>query len=214
MKSRAFSCGRDRRACSGAAILESVLVMVVLLLILSGFLQLFQLSMARAFADFAAFRGARSAAVGFRDFLVQREARIKAIPASGVMIQPERSRDFDSADDQFAFERSAIPLFSRGRQYMEYDHWISGSPEFHTNYHCPYYGLPSTVGGNGCVCSCSAGKSSAQVETSRTDETVRTVFRFRDYPFVMPLREAFFQGDGMDISSEVKLTNHASSILQ
>ena len=215
MKSRAFACGRrNRRTCSGAAILESVLVMVVLLLILSGFLQLFQLSMARAFADFAAFRGARSAAVGFRDFLVQREARIKAIPASGVMVQPDKSRNFDSADDQFAFEKSAIPLFSQGRQYLEYDHWYSGLPEFHTDYHCPYYGLPSASGGSGCVCPNSVGKSAVQVEISRTDETVKTVFRFRDYPFVMPLREAFFQGNGMDISSEVKLTNHASSILQ
>ena len=214
MKSRAFSYGRNRRTCSGAAVLESVLVMVVLLLILSGFLQLFQLSMARAFADFAAFRGARSAAVGFRDFLVQREARIKAIPASGVMIQPEKSRNFDSADEQFAFEKSVIPFFYRGRQYLEYDHWISGSPEFHTDYHCPYYGLPSSSGGSGCVCSCASGKAAVQVETSRTDDAVKTVFRFRDYPFVMPLREAFFQEKGMNISAEVKLTNHASSILQ
>lgn len=214
MRSRAFSCGRGRRACGGAAILESVLVMVVLLLILFGFLQLFQLSMARAFADFAAFRGARSACVGFRDFLVQREARIRAIPASGVMITPGESRSFDSAADQFAFEKSVIPLYSKGRQYLEYDHWISGSPDFHTNYHCPYYGLPSSSGSEGCVCSCAAGKATVQVNTARTEESVRTVFRFRDYPFVMPLREAFFQGNGMDISSEVKLTNHASSILQ
>ena len=214
MRSRGFSCGRDRRSCSGAAILESVLVMVVLLLILFGFLQLFQLSMARAFADFAAFRGARSASVGFRDYLVQREARLRSIPASGIMTEPTESRYFDSAEEQFAFEKSVIPLFSGGRQYLEYDHWLSGASAVHSDYHCPYYGLPSSSGGDGCTCSCATGKAAVYVETSRTDEAVKTVFRFRNYPFVMPLREAFFQGNGMDISSEVKLTNHASSILQ
>ena len=30
----------------------------------------------------------------------------------------------------------------------------------------------------------------------------------------VPLREAFFREKSMDITSEVKLTNHASSILQ
>lgn len=214
MKNRAFSCGRDRRSCGGAAVLESVLVMVVLLLILFGFLQLFQLSMARAFADFAAFRAARSASVGFQDYLVQREARIRSIPASGILVEPQGYRGFDSAADQFAFEKSAIPLFSRGKQYLEYDHWLSGTPDLHSNYHCPYYGLPWSSGGSDCVCSCAEGKAAVQVETSRSDEAVKAVFRFRDHPFSMPLREAFFQGDGMDITSEVKLTNHASSILQ
>ena len=214
MKNRAFSYGRVRRSCGGAAVLESVLVMVVLLLILFGFLQLFQLSMARAFADFAAFRAARSACVGFQDYLVQREARIRAIPASGIMVEPRGFRGFDSASDQFAFEKSAIPLFSRGRQYLEYDRWLSGAPAFHSDYHCPYYGLPRSSGGGGCACSGAADKAAVQVETSRTDEAVKAVFRFRGYPFVMPLREAFFRNDGMDITSEVKLTNHASSILQ
>jgi len=215
MKSRAFSYGRNRRSCGGAAILESVLVMVVLLLILFGFLQLFQLSMARVFADFAAFRGARSASVGFRDYLVQREARLKSIPAAGVMVEPDDSRSFDSAFDQFAYERSVIPLFSRGRQYLEYDHWVSNSSAFHTDYHCPYYGLPKSSGGTAdCACSDTSAKAEARVQTTRSDEAVKTVFLFRNYPFIMPLREAFFQKSGMDISSEVSLTNHASSILQ
>ena len=188
--------------------------MVVLLLILFGFLQLFLLSMAHAVVDFAAFRGAKSASVGFRDYLVKREAKLKTIPAAGVMVEPEESRSFDSGFDQFAFERSVIPLFSQGRQYLEYEHWRSNAPTVHADYHCPYYGQPKSSGESGCTCSTSTGKSEVQADISRTDESVKTVFRFRNYPFVMPLREAFFRKNGMDISSEVKLTNHASSILQ
>lgn len=214
MKSRAFAYGRSRRSCSGAAVLESVLVMVVLLLILFGFLQLFQITMARALADFAAFRAARSASVGFRDYLVRREAKIKAIPASGVMVMPEESRNFDSAFEQFAFERSIIPFYSKGRQYLAYEHWESDAPTFHADYHCPYYGLPKSAGSSGCTCSDWTGESAIRVEMSRTDESVKAVFRFEDYPLAIPLREAFFDKKNMDISAEVKLTNHASSILQ
>ena len=199
----------------GAAVLESVLVMVVLLLVLFGFLQLFQLSMARAIADFAAFRGARSASVGFRDYLVEREARLKSIPASGVMVEPEESRSFDSAVEQFAYERSVIPLFAKGRQYLEYDHWRSNSSAFHTDYHCPYYGQPKFSGETAdCVCSDKADKAEARVQVSRGEESVKTVFQFRNYPFIMPLREAFFKENSTNISSEAAMTNHASSILQ
>ena len=195
--------------------LESVLVMVVLLLILFGFLQLFQISMARAFADFAAFRAARSASVGFRDYLIRREAKLKSIPAAGVMVTPEESRNFDSAFEQFAFERSVIPLYSKGRQYLLYEHWETDSPTFHADYHCPYYGLPKDAGGGDCTCSDKwTEKSAVRVETSRTDESVKTIFRFEDYPLFIPLREAFFREKNMDISAEVKLTNYASSILQ
>lgn len=213
MKSPALPYGRIRRSRSGAAVLESLLVMVVLLLILFGFLQLFLLSMARGFADFAAFRGARSASVGFRDYLVRREAKIKAIPASGVMVLPDKSANFDSPFDQFAFERSVIPMFSKGQQYLEYEHWETGDPAFHTDYHCPYYGLSKEAGGSGCTCPCTQN-SSIRVSTSRTAESVKTIFRFDDYPLIMPLREAFFREKNMDISAEAKLTNHASSILE
>ena len=69
----------------GATIIESMFTIMVLMLILFGLMQLFHVVLARNVAMFASFRGARSAAVGFSDYLVGREAKVQAIPASGPM---------------------------------------------------------------------------------------------------------------------------------
>ena len=63
-----------RKGEHGSAILESFLSMILLGMILFGILQLFQLVLADMVTDYAAFRGARSAAVGFRDEYAIREA--------------------------------------------------------------------------------------------------------------------------------------------
>ena len=66
MNGRATMYAR-RKGEHGSAILESFLSMILLGMILFGILQLFQLALADMVTDYAAFRGARSAAVHFRN---------------------------------------------------------------------------------------------------------------------------------------------------
>ena len=205
---------RKRKASSGAAVLESVIVMIILMMILFGFLQLFQISVARIVADYAAFRGARSASVGFRDYLVKRESRIKSIPASGRMTAPRHTESFGSQTAQFYFEKQAVIRYSEGTEYLDYEYWNKAN-DYHSDYHCPLYGKPRSEAAGGCECRITCSEQpSLSVSTRRTDESVKTNVLFSRYPMNMPMREAFTGQKYMDISSEVQLTNYASSWLE
>ena len=201
------------RGVRGAAIVESMISMMIILLILFGLLQLFQLSLAKVAADYAAFRAARSAAVGFNDTLASREARIKAIPASGQMTNPIRSSSyFGSNKSLFHFEKTAIERYMKGTQYLEYEHWNS-KKNIHDNYHCPYYGRERAKDDAGCKCISSSG-ASAVCEITRTLDAVKATFNFKNYPLNIPLHDAFLREDGITVGETVSLTNYSSSFLE
>lgn len=209
-----FPLRGKRKRTRGAAVLESVIVMLMLMLILFGFLQLFHISVAQILADYAAFRGARSASVGFRDYLVRREGRIKSIPASGRMIEPRDAASFGSQTAQFYFEKEAIRRYSAGTEYLDYEYWNKANG-YHDDYRCPLYGKSRAEASGGCTCRTSCSElPSVSVSVSRTNESVRTRFLFDRYPMNLPLREAFTGKKNMDISADVQLTNYASSWLE
>lgn len=54
--------------------------MFVIFLVLFGLLQVFYFVIGQYFIDYAAIRGARSRAVGFRDYLIGREVRVMPFP--------------------------------------------------------------------------------------------------------------------------------------
>lgn len=83
-----FHPGEYKPSCCGQAMVESVFVVIVICLC---FLALFQY--ATLFADkliltHAATRAARSRAVGFNHWMVDKSARVAAIPASGKRLTP------------------------------------------------------------------------------------------------------------------------------
>ncbi len=204
---------RHRRSEKGASIVESMLSMLVIFLILFGLLQIFHLSLARAVADYAAFRGARSAAVGFRDSLANREARVFSIPASGLMTYPRKSQEFGTQQEQFAFEQTAVERYMDGTEWLDYEYW-DGTFERHRNPDCPLYG--QELHGANCP-KCQRYGKQPQVtsdKVGRTKETVEYTFRFLDYPLDLPMRKAITRQTNTDIKSEVKLTNHSSSFLE
>ena len=76
---RLISIRHSQKREHGAAMVETLLSLFVLLLILFGMLQVFYFFAGQFFTDYAALRGSRSRAVGFADYLVNREIKINAI---------------------------------------------------------------------------------------------------------------------------------------
>ena len=197
-----------RRGERGSAILESFLAMILLGMILFGILQLFQLALADMVADYAAFRGARSAAVGFRDEYAIREALIKSAPASGPMVTPDRGSYTNWGAVET--EKSLLRGFMEGDRHVEYADWV-GEERFHTNYHCPHYG-ELLIGG----CSVCRPSRNHYVRASAQgfDQTMHFQFEFVHYPLNIPLHDWLTGRDSIDISSETELTNHSAAFLE
>ncbi len=197
-----------RKGERGSAILESFLSMILLGMILFGILQLFQLVLADMITDYAAFRGARSAAVGFRDEYAIREALIKSAPVSGAMVTP--SRGGYSGWSGVESEKSLLRGYMEGDRHVEYANWV-GEDRYHMNYQCPHYG-ELLIGG----CSlCSRGKRHyVKASAQGFNDTIRFDFEFVNYPLNIPLHDWLTGRDSISISSETELTNHSSAFLE
>ncbi len=197
-----------RKGEHGSAILESFLSMILLGMILFGILQLFQLVLADMVTEYAAFRGARSAAVGFRDEYAIREALIKSAPASGAMISPDRGGYASWSGVES--EKSLLRGYMEGDRHVEYADWV-GTDRFHMNYKCPHYG-ERLIGG----CSlCSHGKNHhVRASVQGYDQTMQFRFEFVNYPLNIPLHDWLTGRDSINITSESELTNHSSAFLE
>jgi len=73
---------------SGQAMIESVLVIILICLCFLAIFQYANLFAAKAVLSHAAARAARSRAVGFNHWMVEKSARVAAIPASGRRLTP------------------------------------------------------------------------------------------------------------------------------
>ncbi len=197
-----------RKGEHGSAILESFLCMLLLGLILFGVLQLFQLVLADMVTDYAAFRGARSVAVGFREEYAIREALIKSVPAAGPMVSPNRRNGSDWGAVET--EKSLLQGYMEGDRHVEYANWV-GKDRFHMDYRCPHYGEP-LVGG----CSlCSRGKSHyVRAAAQSAGQVARFQFEFVNYPLDIPLHNWLTGHESINISGEAELTNHSSAFLE
>ena len=199
-----------RKGEHGSAILESFLSMILIGMILFGILQLFQLVVADMITEYAAFRGARSAAVGFREAYAIREALVKAAPASGPMVTPDPDDYPGYGWSPVETEKSLLRGFMQGDRHVEYANWV-GEDRFHTNYHCPHYGEP-LIGG----CSnCSKGRRHyVSASAQGFDETMSFHFEFVNYPLDIPLHDWLTGRESITISGESELTNHSSAFLE
>lgn len=114
---------KERRGESGQTMVEAVICMLMICLVLFGLLQVFYLAVAGMVADYAAFCTARSASVGFSDYLLNRTSRVAAIGASGDMIEPT-GYDY-SPIEQLWLERGSSGLASQyiqGVRWLEYEY--------------------------------------------------------------------------------------------
>jgi hypothetical protein len=196
---------RKRRGERGSAILESFLSMLLLGLILFGVLQLFQLSLAHMVADYAAFRGARSAAVGLRNDWVFIESLVKAAPASGHL-------QFDDHRRPSLYQEEAIlekfMYQKKGYEHVNYSYW-AGDVQFHTNYRCPDYGLP--MRGRCSVCRLS---DKPRAELNRDPVTNRCIFSFINYPLTIPFYKFITGHESVTITGEARVANYSGRILE
>jgi hypothetical protein len=200
-----------RKGEHGSAILETLLSMMLLGMILFGILQLFQLVLADMIVDYAAYRGARSAAVGFNDRIAKREALIKSVPASGALVFP----DPGVYDDYRYVETEKVLLrnYQKSIHNVSYANW-SGKERYHLDYRCPDYGEPLSGG-------CGFCSHSSHVEPSPTRNTREVGFRFEfiKYPLTIPLHNWFTGTDSVNIRSDaeddgyVRLTNYSAAFL-
>lgn len=200
-------CKRIRNA----SILESFFALFVLLIILFGILQLYQLILGGMVTEYAAFRAARSSAVGFSDYLVDREARVKAIPVSGAMVQPYSSKDFSSGTA--TLERRAIERYMEGIRYMDYEYWHSEVIS-HKNYRCPDYGKPMLGGGCSVCKATNISSASFSVKQQVSGDKTTAKVSFNNYPLTMPLYEIFAKDGNVTLTKTAELTNHATIFLE
>lgn len=201
---------RSRKEARGASLVESLLAILVLLLILFGCLQVFQLSLANMIAEYASFRGTRSAAVGFSDTLAEREALVKAVPASGDILAPYNASSFVDPYTLFAKEKIILRRFMDGTQRARYEYW-DGSPARHWNYKCPHYG--DVMSGGCSKCGSGTGTQTTFDVSHQSDKVVGT-FEFRDYPLRIPMRDYLNVDQAATIEAETELTNYADAYLE
>ncbi|OGV58394.1 MAG: hypothetical protein A2X49_10535 [Lentisphaerae bacterium GWF2_52_8] len=168
----------------GEAIVESMMCLLLICLILFGLLQMFYLSVAQMLTDYSSFCTARSYAVGFAEYLVDRAARVAAIGASGPMVEDQ---DYNgSMLSQFAVETSRIPEYISGERWLEYEYWY-GEGESNTTLSAG----TSLEGGN----------------------VILSEVRFNDYPLEMPMRAAYTSSDSTNISGHAGMMNYAGIFL-
>ncbi len=197
-----------RKGERGSAMLETLFSMLLLFMILFGILQLFQLALASMVTDYAAFRGARSAAVGFKKRVADREAFIKIAPVSGSMVFPDPNQY--NGYRRVESEKTLLTSYQESKRSVQYAYW-GGKERFHLNYLCPFYGEPLN---GGCANCC----HSTHVETTLTPgDEVRFKISFIKYPLNIPMHDWFTgrkDNDSASISGEVRLTNYSSAFLE
>lgn len=208
-----------------SSIVEAMLCMFLILLLTFGLLQFFYYSVAQMVTDYAAFRAARSVAVGFKEVIAEREAKLKAIAASGRMrfpidLAPNPDKDgqyMDSsiiailgADDglrkekapfstpagQFEYERLAIIDYMEQRRDLKYEYWEE-----------KYNILTIEKGASG---------TSFSVKTHEVGNALSSTASFHNYPWaiVQKIRKAFLSNNQLDISAEAELANHAAAFTE
>ena len=218
---RALRACLKRRGEHGAAVLETFLSMLLIMLVLFGALQIFQLALAQMMADYSAFRGARSLSVGFDEDWAIIESKVKAVPASGHIIIPGENHN------NKYFVRSSLPLATEKillTDYMEQDDrykdlsytmWNGRRAQYHTDYRCPNYGLP-VIGG--CSICHPSGTKLPEVTAGDPYNGASLMthfnFHFNNYPLAVPFYRILTGQKNVNISAESELTNYSTRFLR
>ncbi len=169
--------------------LESLFAMFVICLVLFGLLQVFYFTIGQFFIDYAAIRGARSRAVGFQDYLVNREIRVNAIPGSGNIVEPAIAAS--NMSDRLTSERSFINAFVGGNRWLEYEFWFGKSAN-------PDLQIPTTLH--------YSASDSMGLTTLNTE--------FRDYVFPETYLKHLFFPEGINLRGNAVLNDYSADYLE
>ena len=164
----------------GQSIIEAVMCMLFICLVLFSLLQIFYISVAQMFTDYAAFSSARSRSVGFADYLVNRNARVAAIGASGDLITNDGGYDGNPLT-QFAAEYIRVQEYLRGIREIEYQYWETANNNSDT---------------------------SLGINVSNGVDTVESNIVFNNYPMDFPMRGAFTDSEDVDIEATGSVMDH------
>ena len=189
---------RPRSGECGSTMIEAVICMLIICLILFGLLQVFYVTAAQMVTDYSAFRAARSETVGFKEEIVEREGKLKAIAASGRMRFPidmtsESSSDsypYSTAVGQFYWERLAIIDYMEMRRTLKYEYW---NPAYNVNEN---------------------HSTSYTVTSSSQGDTFTAYAKFLDYPWIMPMRGAFVTEGKLNIEGKSELSRQSAMYLE
>lgn len=113
----------------GQTIIESVMCMLVIFLIFFGLLQIFYLSVAQMITDYSAFKSARSASVGFADYIVARAGRVGSLGAAGQWLNRSPNVSLGPSD-------SIIRDYNQGVRWINYEYWYSFNNSTNTDFGC------------------------------------------------------------------------------
>lgn len=118
---------RAWRRTTGQSLIESALLIIVISLIFLGIMQVAQLFAARQLLEYGAFVAARSRAVGYNRWIVEKALHVGAIPAAGRMVSPEAGL---RPREQLVREMAAIPAYLQSyypgdalRDVLDYEDW-------------------------------------------------------------------------------------------
>lgn len=114
---------KRRKTEKGEAIVESTLCILLIFLILFGLMQVFYLYAAQMIFDYSAFCTARTASVGFADYLVERSRNVSAIGASGDLETGAGFQGDQNSLSQLGWERERIPEYIEGDRWLDYEYW-------------------------------------------------------------------------------------------
>ncbi len=189
---------RVRRHERGAAMVEALLSMFVIFLVLFGMLQVFYFFTGQLYTDYSALRGARSRAVGFRDYLTDRELRVNAIGASGLLVEPQLNSSgvSDSFSDrysssQISTEMLLISRYMVGSRWIEYEYWFGRSADQNRQ-------VNTTL-------NCGISSSMNMVNVTGT---------FTNYAFPDTYTKRLFFGDGINLTGTASLSDQAQVYLE
>ena len=192
---RLIAIRHTRKREHGAAMVETLLSLFVLLLILFGMLHIFYFFAGQFFTDYAALRGSRSRAVGFADYLVKRETKVNAIGGSGLLVTPPLHSAGNGLSKynatQFTMEKTLIQRFMVGATWVEYEYW-NGTPAAEKR----------TVDTN------------LHIKISDSATTAKVETKFTNYAFPEKLTRRLFFGRGLDLSGSASLGNHSAVYLE
>ena len=189
--------------------------MILLGMVLFGVLQIFQLAVTDMITDYAAFRGARSAAVGFKDEYAYREAKIKVAPVSGSLISPDHASWWNSVET----EKSLLRGYMEDINDLDYAYW-GGKEIIHTNYLCPKYGQYWSAAEPTCEhCGRRTGREhTIGYEISRTQQGIAHFVTFSlsfdNYPLNIPLHDWLTGKDSITISGKAELRDFSGAVRQ
>lgn len=206
---------------SGATMVESCLVITILALLLFGGVQLSRLFAAREILDNAAMTGARSAAVGFNDFMLSKVMRVATIPNAGHRTVPGDDfhlwRIVNENDPEEGYWDAAQPDDWVHYSGNLWDSAVRKPQNFKEVWLVERRRIPLYLGAqhrgrlNGILDY--ADWDTLDSFVRRSDERV-SLYAFQEKPIRLAFRRLWVDGDSVDMKAQAELNDHSALYLE